>query len=489
MNHRGHFCLGPGLEGRVPRTIFDGGAGSSFSSVHRKTLSRIQRTSSSDLGSSSRNEPVGDSERNREKILSGPVALDESLRVYNPLTKRTIRRHGTSDDAAGKKWHAFMYIEGGYIAISTLADKILSEISAPYELVPLNLEMLALWNDNHSHSCSSSAIKEISASSLNKTTSVQNNALHPTLEPSIVLEAEIESSANLRQNEIPSATIPLSAQDCAAAYDILFVYKPSGLLTLPGIGPDKADCLASRINDWLESADDGIKRMRWVKRSKDGSASIKKKKKKRSKQRGPYVPRPCHRLDYDTSGIIAVALSSNAQRCGQLAFQERWTDKTYVALVAGHMKEDKGVVDLGIGKVLTVDENGQEFGKWACEKEINKNDFIEGSIRSAKTEYQVSARLSVPVTTTVGDDVNDDDSSRMAKYTRVTLKPITGRGHQLRLHMESMGHPILGDLLHAPAEVAKCAPRLCLHAETLAIPVQSPDGKVEVAVASYPAPF
>ena len=149
INHRG-----PVVEGRVPRTIFDGGAGSSFSSVHRKTLSRIQRTSSSDLGSSSRNEPVGDSERNREKILSGPVALDESLRVYNPLTKRTIRRHGTSDDAAGKKWHAFMYIEGGYIAISTLADKILSEISAPYELVPLNLEMLALWNDNHSRSSS-----------------------------------------------------------------------------------------------------------------------------------------------------------------------------------------------------------------------------------------------------------------------------------------------------------------------------------------------
>ena len=88
------------------------------------------------------------------------------------------------------------------------------------------------------------------------------------------------------------------------------------------------------------------------------------------------------------------------------------------------------------------------------------------------------------------DGKNVDDSTCLeANYTRVELKPVTGRGHQLRLHMAAIGHPILGDELHAPKEVADAAPRLCLHAETLSLPVLNGDQEVVMASATYPAPF
>lgn len=92
-------------------------------------------------------------------------------------------------------------------------------------------------------------------------------------------------------------------------------------------------------------------------------------------------------------------------------------------------------------------------------------------MRNAKTEWAVSKRFTI---------VLDDGTE--AKYSRVILKPYTGRGHQLRLHMASLGHPILGDTLHAPSTVASVTPRLCLHAEKLEIYVQSlaANGTIEV---------
>ena len=265
------------------------------------------------------------------------------------------------------------------------------------------------------------------------------------------------------------------------ASDLLFLCKPSGLLTLPGIGPDKADCLASRVNEWLQTTEGGRQRMTMVR-----AAESKNKKKSKKK---PHVPRPCHRLDYDTSGIIVMALTPHAQRCGQVAFEERRADKTYVALVAGHVVDDEGVVEYAIGKVP--DESG-EYNRWACDatlggdrEQVEHSQFIEGSLRAARTEWKVSARL---------EGEGEAESSLSAavgakKYTRVELKPKTGRGHQLRLHMAAIGHPILGDVLHAPREVADAALRLCLHAETLRMPVLSDDQEVIWASATYPAPF
>ena len=189
-----------------------------------------------------------------------------------------------------------------------------------------------------------------------------------------------------------------------------------------------------------------------------------------------------------------MALTPHARRCGQMAFEDRRTDKTYVALVAGHLAEDEGVVEYAIGKVP--DESG-EYNRWACDvmgvgdasEAQGRLQFIEGSLREARTMWKVSARLSVPIDEGNGKDGSDSDSTWMAKYTRVELKPVTGRGHQLRLHMAAIGHPILGDELHAPKEVADAAPRLCLHAETLRLPVLNDDQEMVMASASYPAPF
>ena len=268
------------------------------------------------------------------------------------------------------------------------------------------------------------------------------------------------------------------------ASDLLFLHKPPGLLTLPGIGPDKADCLASRTNEWLRTTEDGRSRMAMVRAETDGE----KKKRNNKKKKKRHVPRPCHRLDRDTSGVVVMALTPHAQRCGQMAFEGRRTDKTYVALVAGHVVDDKGAVEYAIGKVP--DESG-EYNRWACDcdvasggdgEQVEHSQFIEGSLRAARTEWRVCARLE-------GEAESPPAAAGGAKYTRVELKLVTGRGHQLRLHMAAIGHPILGDELHAPREVADAAPRLCLHAETLRMPVLSDDHEVMWASATYPAPF
>ena len=150
--------------------------------------------------------------------------------------------------------------------------------------------------------------------------------------------------------------------------------------------------------------------------------------------------KPCHRLDRDTSGIVVFGLSKNAHRDVAKQFEARTTVKTYTALVAGHFKQECGVIDMPIGKIKTM----EGFNRW----------IIGGDKpRDAVTEWRVDETFTV-------DGAN---------FTRVLLTPKTGRGHQLRLHMKAMGHPILGDTIHGDGGVADCSPRLCLHAQKLQV--------------------
>ncbi|WP_428945165.1 bifunctional tRNA pseudouridine(32) synthase/23S rRNA pseudouridine(746) synthase RluA [Pantoea sp. FN060301] len=142
-----------------------------------------------------------------------------------------------------------------------------------------------------------------------------------------------------------------------------------------------------------------------------------------------------HRLDMATSGIIVVAMSKAAERELKRQFREREPQKTYVARVWGHLAEEKGLVDLPL------------ICDWP-NRPKQKVCFETG--KPAQTEYEVLAF--------------DDDNS-----TRVRLKPITGRSHQLRVHMLALGHPILGDNFYAHEEARAMAPRLQLHAEMLTI--------------------
>ena len=180
---------------------------------------------------------------------------------------------------------------------------------------------------------------------------------------------------------------------------LLVVDKPARLLSVPGRGPDKQDCLGIRVQ--REFPDALI----------------------------------VHRLDYDTSGLIELARGKKMHAALSILFQERRVEKHYVAVVEGRLEKDEGEINLP----LIVD--------WP-NRPLHKVDFVSG--KPALTRYRV---------------LGYDD----ARHTsRVALVPETGRTHQLRVHMRSLGHPILGDTLYAHGDAGSRADRLLLHAEWLA---------------------
>lgn len=146
-----------------------------------------------------------------------------------------------------------------------------------------------------------------------------------------------------------------------------------------------------------------------------------------------------HRLDKDTSGILLMALNKKALGFLGSQFEHRQTTKSYVARVWGRLEPAEGVVNLPLA---TDWEN----------KPRQRVDHERG--RQSRTEWTVLAY----------DDIS----------TRVRLVPHTGRTHQLRVHMMSLGHPVLGDPFYATGEALAAADRLQLHAETLGF--THPDG-------------
>ncbi|MEJ6392899.1 RluA family pseudouridine synthase [Gymnodinialimonas sp. 2305UL16-5] len=146
-----------------------------------------------------------------------------------------------------------------------------------------------------------------------------------------------------------------------------------------------------------------------------------------------------HRLDMDTSGVMVFARSPAAQRHLGLQFEKRHVKKAYVARVWGEVAEKQGHIDLP----LIVD--------WP-NRPLQHVDYETG--KPAQTDWR---RMRV-----------DADGT-----TRLRLHPLTGRSHQLRVHMREIGHPILGDPFYATG-AARDFPRLMLHAESLKL--RHPDG-------------
>ena len=157
-----------------------------------------------------------------------------------------------------------------------------------------------------------------------------------------------------------------------------------------------------------------------------------------------------HRLDRDTSGVMVFALTPHAQRHLGLQFEKRQTKKAYQARLWGELAEKEGRVDLP----LCVD--------WP-NRPRQHVDHENG--RPAQTDWRV---------------MRHEDGT-----TRVRLMPITGRSHQLRVHMAELGHPILGDPLYAEGS-AQAFERLMLHAETLRF--RHPDGGMHMTFTA-PVPF
>ena len=173
--------------------------------------------------------------------------------------------------------------------------------------------------------------------------------------------------------------------------DLLVADKPTGLLAVPGRGPDKQDCLVARIQAEFPDA------------------------------------LTVHRLDMATSGLILFARGPQMQRALSLLFQQRLVAKRYVALVAGRIAPEAGEIDLP----LIADWPNRPRQK--VDRDVGKPSL---------TRYRLL----------------DYDEAR--DTSRVELEPVTGRSHQLRVHLLAIGHPIVGDALYGGRE----AGRLMLHA-------------------------
>jgi tRNA pseudouridine32 synthase/23S rRNA pseudouridine746 synthase len=194
------------------------------------------------------------------------------------------------------------------------------------------------------------------------------------------------------------------------------VDKAAGLLSVPGIGPDKADCLVARVARQVPGA------------------------------------RIVHRLDRDTSGVMVLATDAATHRRLSMAFEARQVRKTYHALVAGHPSEDGGLIDLPIRK--------EALGS-------ARQVICHEHGRPSQTRWQVEARLDrVPaaVRGAAGDPL---------VCSLLRLEPLTGRSHQLRVHLLAIDHPILGDNLYGAPDTLAASTRLCLHASELSFEGQS----------------
>lgn len=196
---------------------------------------------------------------------------------------------------------------------------------------------------------------------------------------------------------------------------LVIANKPWDVLSVPGRGEDKQDCLWRRVQAEFPTA------------------------------------RVVHRLDYATSGLMVLALTLEAQRDISRSFQERKTDKLYQAIISGKPSEKQGSVDLPL----------------ICDWENRPLQIVDHEHgKNALTHWKVT-----------GED---------SKGTRVELTPITGRSHQLRVHMQAMGHPIIGDRFYADEDSKALSDRLLLHAERLSFPHPETGKVVEFTV---PCPF
>lgn len=189
----------------------------------------------------------------------------------------------------------------------------------------------------------------------------------------------------------------MSLKTCFLDEHLVVVSKPTLLLSVPGRGSDKQDCVVSRLA-----------------------------------QDFPGI-REVHRLDWETSGLILLARHKTAHRELSRQFQEREVEKSYTAVVSGVPAAERGEIDLPL----------------RCDWPNRPRQMVDREL--GKPSFTRWERLS-------------DEGER----SRLHLIPVTGRSHQLRVHLMELGHPILGDRLYADAKAQAMADRLLLHATTLA---------------------
>lgn len=185
---------------------------------------------------------------------------------------------------------------------------------------------------------------------------------------------------------------------------IVILNKQSGILSVPGKHIDHRDCLESRVLQSFPTA------------------------------------RIIHRLDMETSGVIAIALDRDTHRNISKQFERRKTKKTYIARLYGRLENESGTIDLPL----------------ICDWPNRPKQIVDHKTgKQAVTHYEVLER-----------EVTREGHGEV---TRVQFTPVTGRSHQLRVHATTLGHPILGDKLYGNQASQAAAKRLQLHALSLSL--------------------
>ena len=160
-----------------------------------------------------------------------------------------------------------------------------------------------------------------------------------------------------------------------------------------------------------------------------------------------------HRLDLPTSGLLVLPVTLEAQRDLMRQFRERQVDKRYVAVVDGCPAEREGVIDLPL----------------ICDWPNRPKQIVDWQVgKPSQTRWWLI------------------EAAADARSARLGLEPVTGRSHQLRVHLAAMGHAILGDRFYARPAAQARAPRLLLHAERLAFAHPASGAPMEFC---QPAPF
>lgn len=220
--------------------------------------------------------------------------------------------------------------------------------------------------------------------------------------------------------------------------DVLVLNKPSGLMVHPD-GKSKEYTLT----DWVLENYPEIKGVGEPLVIRSGKEEI-------------LIDRPgiVHRLDKETSGVIIVAKDQKAHEFLKKQFQDRLTEKVYLAVVWGNFTEDSGSIDAPIGK------SRSDFRQWQA------GGKARGLLRDAHTDFRVLRRI----------------QENGEHFCLCEVRPKTGRTHQIRVHMKYLHHPLLGDTLYAQNRpLALGFTRLALHASRLTITLPNGDKKEFVA--------
>lgn len=217
--------------------------------------------------------------------------------------------------------------------------------------------------------------------------------------------ADTTPAAQAPSPQATAAPVPPGLRVLYADQHLLVLDKPAGLLAVPGRGADKQDCLSARAQAQYPDA------------------------------------LIVHRLDMATSGLVIMGRGIEAQRRLSLAFEQRRVHKRYVAVVEGKPPgpaPDQGWATIDLPLIID----------W-LERPRSKVDHRIG--KPSLTRWRMATH-----------------AAPLPGTTRLDLEPVTGRSHQLRVHLQAIGHPIVGDPLYAPPNPA--VDRLLLHAQELTVP-------------------